>query len=71
MSTQNLKEHESSDKIAISTLQADFLTFKNFVMGEISNMNEKTPGIFLNLRKQKETKKLEHLKTQNKIKTLL
>ena len=34
-STQNIKEHESSEKITISMLQAEFLTFKNFVMREI------------------------------------
>ena len=52
-------------------LQAEFLTFTNFVMGEISNMNEKISGIFLNTGKQKETKELEHLKTENENKTLI
>ena len=51
-STQNVKEHESSEEITISMLQAEFLTFKNFVMGEIS-MNESISGIFLNFRKTK------------------
>ena len=36
-------------------LQAGFLTFKNFVMGESSNMNEKILRIFLKSGKQKET----------------
>ena len=52
-------------------LQAEFLTFKNFVMGEISNMNEKIAGIFLNSGKRKETKELEYLKTENENKTLI
>ena len=52
-------------------LQAKFLTFKNFFMGEISKMNEKTSGIFWNSGKQKETKKLEHLKMENENKTLV
>ena len=40
-SIQNIKEHESSENITISMLQTEFLTFKNFVMEEISSMNEK------------------------------
>ena len=46
-------------------LQAEFLAFKHFVMGEISNMNEKISWIFLNSGKQKETKELEHLKMED------
>ena len=45
--------------------QAEFLTFKNFAMEGISDMNEKISGIFLNSEKQKETKELEYLKTEN------
>ena len=52
-------------------LQAEFLTFKDFVKGEISNMNTKISGIFLNSGKQKETKELENLKTENENKTLI
>ena len=52
-------------------LQAEFLSFKNFVMRDISNMNEKISGIFLNTGKQKETKELEYLKTENVNKTLI
>ena len=52
-------------------LQAEFLTFKKFFMGEISNMNEKISGIFLNSGKQKESKELEHLETRNENKTLI
>ena len=52
-------------------LQAEFLTFKNFVMGPISNMNEKISGIFLNSAKQKKTKELEHLKMEKENKTLI
>ena len=52
-------------------LQAKFLTFKNFSVGEISKMNEKTSGIFWNSGKQKETKELEHLKMENENKTLI
>ena len=37
-------------------------------MGAISNMNEKISGMFSNSGKQKETKELEHLKMENKIK---
>ena len=70
-STQNIKEHESSEKITISMLQTDFLTFKNFVMEEISSMNEKISWIFLNSGKQKETKELKHLKIENETKTLI
>ena len=70
-STQNIKEHESSEKILISIFQAKFLTSKNFAMGEISNMNAKISGLLLNSGKQKETKKLEHLKTENENKTLI
>ena len=70
-STQNIKEYESSENITISMLQAEFLTFKNFVMGVISNMNEKISGIFLNSAKQKETKELEHLKMEKENKTLI
>ena len=70
-SIQNIREHESSEKITISMLQAEFLTFKDFVMGESSNMNTKISGIFLNSGKQKETKELENLKTENENKTLI
>ena len=70
-STQNVKEHESSGKITISMLQAELLIFKNFVMGETANMNEKISGIFLNSGKQKETKELEHLRMENENKTLI
>ena len=52
-------------------LQAEFLTFKNFAVGEFSNKNEKISEIFLNSGKQKETKELEHLKTENGNKTLI
>ena len=52
-------------------LQAEFLTFKKFFMGEISNMHEKISGIFLNSGKQKESKELEHLETRNENKTLI
>ena len=52
-------------------LQAEFLSFKIFVMRDISNMNEKISGIFLNTGKQKETKELEYLKTENVNKTLI
>ena len=34
-------------------------------MEGISDMNEKISGIFLNSEKQKETKELEYLKTEN------
>ena len=51
--------------------QAGFLTFKNFGMGESSNMNQKISGIFLNSRKLKETKETGHLKTENVNKTLI
>ena len=34
-------------------------------MEGISGMNEKISGIFLNSEKQKETKELEYLKTEN------
>ena len=52
-------------------LQAEFLTFKNFAVGEFSNKNEKISEIFLNSGKQKETKELEYLKTENGNKTLI
>ena len=52
-------------------LQAEFLTFKKFFMGEISNMNEKISAIFSNSGKQKESKELEHLETGNENKTLI
>ena len=69
-STQDLKEHENSEKITINILQAEILICKNFVMGEISDINGKILGIFLNSGKQKETKELEHLKKENENKTL-
>ena len=69
-STQGLKEHENSEKITINILQAEILICKNFVMGEISDINGKILGIFLNSGKQKETKELEHLKKENENKTL-
>ena len=47
-STQNVKGHQSSEKITISKLQAEFLTFKNFVMEEISTENRKISGAYLN-----------------------
>ena len=47
-STQNVKGHQSSEKITISKLQAEFLTFKNFVMEEISTVNRKISGAYLN-----------------------
>ena len=40
-------------------------------MEEISNVNEKISGIFLNLGKQKKTKELEYLKMKNENKTLI
>ena len=69
-STQNVKEHESSEKVTITMLQAEFLTFKNFAMGGISNKNEKISRIFLNSGKQKKTKELEHLKAENENKII-
>ena len=64
-------EHESSEKITISMFQTEFLTFINFVIGEISNMNEEISGIFLNSLKQKEIKELKQLKMKNENKTLI
>ena len=69
-SIQDLKEHENSGKITINILQAEILICKNFVMGEISDINGKILGVFLNSGKQKETKELEHLKRENENKTL-
>ena len=40
-------------------------------MPEISKINEKISGIFLNLGKPRETKELEHLKMENENKTLI
>ena len=40
-------------------------------MREISKINEKISGIFLNLKKHRETKELEHLKMENENKTLI
>ena len=40
-------------------------------MEEISNVNEKISGKFLNLGKQKKTKELEYLKMKNENKTLI
>ena len=59
------------EKITFSMLQAEFLTFKKFFMGEISNKNEKISGIFLDSGKQKESKELEYLETENENKTLI
>ena len=53
MSTEIVKEHENSEKITISMLQAEFLTFKNFLMRVIFNINEKIFGNILELRKTK------------------
>ena len=40
-------------------------------MEEISNVNEKISGIFLNSGKQKKTKEFEYLKMENENKTLI
>ena len=67
-STQHVKEHESSEKKRLACCTLNILHLRIFVTGAISNMNEKISGMFSNSGKQKETKELEHLKMENKIK---